>query len=308
MRNGLLIEIAQDEGDPNAIAGHHMEELMLGGHPYARPNNGTKATVESITADDLRQFVRQRFVRARLQVSVVGDVSAAEARELVDRAFGGLPQEVALTAIPPIAPSAKGRTQVVDFPVPQAVVQFAQPGIARADPDFFPAYLVNYALGGGGFSARLMNEVREKRGLVYGIGSDLWTLDAGGMIAGQFQTDPEKVAEAIDIVRAEWRRMASEGPTQQELDDAKTYLLGYYPRNFTTTMETAQVLRSLQTEKLGIDYVTRRQAEISAVTIDDARRAAKRLLDADALTFIVVGPAAQIQLPGAEVVPAETAK
>jgi zinc protease len=258
----------------------------------------------SITAADLKQFVHQRFVRARLVVSIVGDVSPAEANAFVEQAFGGLPQDVPLADVPPVQPSKDGRARVVDFDVPQAIVQFAEPGIPRSDPDFFPAYLVNYVLGGGGFSARLMNEVREKRGLVYGIGTDLWTFDAGGLIAGQFQTDPGKVAQAIDIVRTEWKRMATEGPTQQELDDAKTYLLGYYPRNFTNTMDTAQLLRGLQTEGLGIDYVTRRQKEIAAVTIDDTKRAAKRLFDANALTFVVVGPADQIQLPGAEVVKA----
>ncbi len=302
IRNSQLIDIAEGETDPNTIAGRQMEELMLNGHPYARPSVGTKASVMSITADDLKQFVRQRFVRSRLFVSVVGDVSAAEAKAFVDQAFGKLPQDAALASVLPVAPSKAGRARLVDFPVPQAIVQFAEPGIPRADPDFFPVYLVNYVLGGGGFSARLMEEVREKRGLVYGIGTDLWTFDAGGLIAGQFQTDPGKVAQAIDIVRAEWRRMATEGPTQQELDDAKTYLLGYYPRNFTNTMDTAQLLRGLQVEHLGMDYVTRRQKEIAAVTIDDARRAAKRLFDASQLTFVVVGPADQIQLPGADIV------
>jgi zinc protease len=304
IRNAVLIDIAQGESDPNTIAGRQMEEVMLNPHPYSRPSNGTMASMASITAGDLRLFVRQRFVRARLQVSIVGDVSAAEAKAFVDQAFGALPQDAALASIPPIAPSKTARTRVVDFDVPQAIVQFAEPGIPRSDPDFFSAYLVNYVLGGGGFSSRLMNEVREKRGLVYGIGTDLWTFDAGGLIAGQFQTDPGKVAQALDIVRAEWRRMAAEGPTQAELDGAKTYLLGYYPRNFTTTMSTAQVLRGLQTEDLGIDYVTRRQEEIAAVTIEDARRAAKRLFDPAQLTFIVVGPAEQIKLPDAEVVKA----
>jgi zinc protease len=304
IRNALLIEIAQGESDPNSIAGRQLEELMLGGHPYARPSNGTRASMMSITADDLRQFVRQRFVQSRLHVAIVGAVSAADARDFVEQAFGELPQDATLAEVGPIAPAKAGRARVVDFAVPQAIVQFAQPGIPRSDPDFFPAYLVNYALGGGGFSARLMEEVREKRGLVYGIGTDLWTFDAGGLIAGQFQTDPAKVAEAIGIVRAEWRRMAEQGPTQRELDDAKTYLLGYYPRNFTSTMETARLLRGLQTEGLGIDYVTRRQKEIAAVTLDDARRAAKRLFDAASLTFVVVGPADQIQLPDAEVVKA----
>jgi zinc protease len=191
---------------------------------------------------------------------------------------------------------------VVDFAAPQATILFVQPGIMRRDPDFFAAYLANYVLGGGGFSARLMTEVREKRGLVYGIGSDLWTLDAGGLIAGQFQTDPEKVAEAIRIVRDEWRRMAAEGPDAAELTDAKAYLMGYYPRNFTSTLRAAQALRGVQLEGLGIDYVDRRQKEIAAVTPDDVRRVAKRLLNADQLTFIVVGPAAKIPLEGAEVI------
>ena len=302
IRNSLLVDIAEDEADPNAVAGRAMLKMMIDGHPDARPSKGTKASMTSITADDLRQFVRQRFVRSRLHVSIVGDISPAEAKAFVDQAFGRLPQDAPLHNVPPIEPSKIGRALVVDFPVPQAIVQFAEPGIPRSDPDFFAAYLVNYVLGGGGFSARLMHEVREKRGLVYGIGSDLWTFDAGGLIAGQFQTNPQDVAQAIDIVRAEWQRMANEGPTQAELDDAKTYLLGYYPRNFTSTLETAQLLRSLQTEKLGIDYVTRRQKEIAAVTIEDARRVAKRLFDASQLTFVVVGPADQIQLPGAEVV------
>jgi zinc protease len=304
IRNAVLIDIAQAESDPNSIAGREMEEMMLNGHPYSRPGDGTQASMMSITADDLRQFVHQRFVRSRLHVSIVGDVSAAEAKAFVDQAFGALPEDAPLAEVAPIEPSKAGRTRVVDFDVPQAIVQFAEPGIPRSDPDFFPAYLVNYVLGGGGFSARLMEEVREKRGLVYGIGTDLWTFDAGGLIAGQFQTDPARVAEAIEIVRTEWQRMASEGPTQAELDDAKTYLLGYYPRNFTNTMDTAQLMRGLQTDNLGIDYVTRRQKEIAAVTIEDARRAAKRLFDASQLTFIVVGPADQIQLPGAEVVTA----
>jgi zinc protease len=302
IRNAILIEIAQDEADPNAIAGRDMEQVLLGDHPYARPKNGTRETMSALTAADLKKFVQQRFVRARLHVSVVGDVTAADAKAFVDQAFGTLPLTADLPPVSAIAPNAKGQTRIVDFPLPQAVVQFAEPGIPRSDPDFFATYLVNYVLGGGGFSSRLMSEVREKRGLVYGIGTDLWTFDAGGLIAGQFQTEPAKVAQAIDIVRAEWRRMANEGPTQAELDDAKTYLLGYYPRNFTTTMEAAQVLRGLQTEGLGIDYVTRRQREIAAVTIEDAKRAAKRLFEARALTFVVVGPAKDIKLQGAEVI------
>jgi len=304
IRNHLLIEIAQGEGDPNTIAGRQLEEMVMAGHPYGRPGNGTRESVSSLTAADLKAFVATRFVRSRLHVALVGDVDAAGAKAWVERAFGKLKQDAPLADLPPFTPTNVGKSRIVDFTAPQATILFVQPGIVRKDPDFFPAYLANYVLGGGGFSARLMNEVRDKRGLVYGIGSDLWTMDAGGLIAGQFQTNPGKVVEAIKIVRDEWKRMAAEGPTRQELADAKTYLMGYYPRNFTSTRSAAQALRGLQMEGLGIDYVERRQEEIAAVTEDDVRRVAKRLLNADQLSFIVAGPAAQIPLAGAEVIQA----
>jgi zinc protease len=302
IRNGLLIEIAQGAGDPGYIAGRNLDQMLLDGHPYGRPGNGTTESVSKLTAADLKDFVARRFVRARLHVAIVGDIDATAARAWAQQAFGKLPETADLPDLPPLTPSAKGGARVVDFAAPQATILFAQPGITRSDPDFFAAYLANYSLGGGGFSSRLMTEVREKRGLVYGIGSDLWTMDAGGLIAGQFETDPDKVVEAIRIVRAEWARMAAEGPSAEELENARTYLIGYYPRNFTSTMKTAQALRGLQLEALGIDYVERRQKEIAAVTAADVRRVAARLLDAAQLSFIVVGPAAQIPLDGAEVV------
>lgn len=304
IRNGLLIEIAQGAGDPGYIAGRNLDEMLLDGHPYGRPGNGTTESVSALTAADLKDFAARRFVRGRLHVAIVGDIDAAAAKAWAQQAFGALPQDADLPDLPPLTPSAKGAARVVDFAAPQATILFAQPGITRSDPDFFAAYLANYSLGGGGFSSRLMTEVREKRGLVYGIGSDLWTMDAGGLIAGQFETDPGKVVEAIRIVREEWRRMAAEGPSAEELENAKTYLMGYYPRNFTSTLKTAQALRGLQLEALGIDYVERRQKEIAAVTAADVRRVAAKLLNADQLSFIVVGPAAQIPLDGAEVVTA----
>lgn len=302
IRNYLLVRIAQAEGDPGEIAGRHLDEMVMGAHPYGRPANGTRDSVSSLTAADLKAFAAARFVRARLHVAMVGDIDAAGARAWVERAFGRLPQDAPLPPLPALAPSDAGAARVVDFAAPQATVLFVQPGILRKDPDFFAAYLANYVLGGGGFSARLMREVREKRGLVYGIGSDLWTMDAGGLIGGHFQTDPAKVVEAIGIVRDEWRRMAAEGPGAKELADAKTYLLGYYPRNFSSSLRAAQALRGVQMEGLGIDYVERRQEEIAAVTEADARRVARELFDADRLTFIIVGPAAQIGLDGAEVI------
>jgi zinc protease len=183
----------------------------------------------------------------------------------------------------------KGGLAVIERDIPQTILLFGGPSIKRDDPDFFAAYLVNYTLGGGGFSARLMNEVREKRGLAYGISTDLVTLDHAGAIMGSAQTVAAQAQQVIDLTRAEWAKMQAEGPTQAEIDAAKTYLLGYYAQNFTTTRQAAQTLLGIQMADLGIDYVSRREEEISAVTLDQAKAAAKRILDPAKLVVVAVG-------------------
>jgi len=303
MRVAILAGLRQEDENPSTVASKAWFATYFGTHPYAHSESGTPSGVQAITISDIKAFATEHMVRDRVKVAVAGDINDADLRRYLQQLFTSMPTKtVAVT--PRASEAARPSTNTIPRNEPAPVAVFGFSGPMRLDPDFIPTFVANYIVGGGGFSSRLMDEVREKRGLVYGIGTDLWTFDAGGLIAGQFQTDPDKVAQAIDIVRTEWKRMASEGPTQQELDDAKTYLLGYYPRNFTNTMDTAQLLRGLQTEDLGIDYVTRRQKEIAAVTIDDAKRAAKRLFDASALTFVVVGPADQIKLPDAEVVKA----
>src|SRR5262249_54802056 len=169
------------------------------------------------------------------------------------------------------------------------------PGIKREDPDFFAAYLANYTLGGGGFSSRLTYEIREKRGLTYGIDSDLVTLDHAGAIMGSAQTRSAAAAQVIDLTRAEWAKMQADGPTQEELDAAKTYLLGSYMQNFATTSSAARTLLGIQMEHLPIDYPTRRETEINAVTLDQAKAAAKRLFDPAKLVVLAVGQSPGLQ-------------
>jgi zinc protease len=183
----------------------------------------------------------------------------------------------------------QGGLALIERDIPQTILLFGAPGIKREDPDFFAAYLANYTLGGGGFSSRLMSEVREKRGLAYGIDTDLVTLDHAGAIMGSAQTVAAQAGQVIDLTRAEWAKMQAEGPTQEELDAAKTYLLGYYAQNFTTTGAAARTLLGIQMEGLGIDYVTRRETEINAVTLDQAKAAAKRLFDPARLVVVAVG-------------------
>jgi zinc protease len=289
MRRQFLIAIDGEQRDPNSAAFRVLEKKLLGDHPYARSNYGTQATMSALTADDLRQFVKDRLTREHLYVAAAGDINPADLGKLVDRAFAGLPAKGAPLDIPEAHVVAKGSLAVVERNIPQAVVLFAQPGVKRNDKDFFATFLMNYVLGGGGFSSRLMTELREKRGLTYGIDTDLVTLDHVGFINGRFETPNAKVKESLDLMREEWRHMAEAGPGPQELEAARDYLLGYYPRNLTTTSKAADTLLGIQMDHLGIDYMERRRKEISAVTLDDVKRVAKKLLSADALTIVVAG-------------------
>jgi zinc protease len=219
---------------------------------------------------------------------VVGDITAAEVGPMLDRLFGDLPEGG--PDLPPAAePALAGQLSVIDLAIPQSVVAFAQPGIPRDDPDFIPAFVMNHILGGGGFGSRLTEELREQRGLTYGIGVSLATSDYGPLIAGRFSTANARAAEALALIRAEWTRMAEEGVTQAELDAAKRYLTGAYPLRFDGYGRIANQLLGLQIDGLGLDYVNRRNALVEAVTREDIARVARRLLDPDRLTFIVVG-------------------
>ncbi len=288
VRGQVLANIASDARDPQAIAGRVFDRLAWGDHPYGSSGDGTEESVRGLTRDDLLAAHRATLARDRVFVGAAGDITAEELGLLIDRLVAGLPAEGA-----PMPPRgqwlAGGGVTVEPFPVPQSLVLFGHEGIPRDDPDFFAAYLLNEIIGGGRFSARLMTELREKRGLTYGVGTYLAPWDLGNVYMGQFQSDNARVAEAIALVRAEWARMAGEGVTPQELEVAKTYQTGSYPLRFDGNAPIARILVGMQMQGLPIDYVTNRNAYIEAVTVEDIARVAARILRADDLRFVVVG-------------------
>ncbi len=289
MRRQFLIEIDGETRDPDDAAYRALEKALLGDHPYARSDYGSKESMSALTADDLRQFMKDRLTRDHLRVGAAGDINAADLGKLVDRAFGGLPATGKPIDVPEAKAATTGSVSVLTRNIPQATVLFAQPSIKRNNKDFFAVYLMNYALGSGGFSSRLMHEMREKRGLTYGISTNLVTMEHVGFLAGRYETPNAKVKETLDLLRTEWRRMAAEGPTSTELNDARAYMLGYYASNMTTTSKAASTLLGIQMDHLGIDYIERRRQQIEAVTLDDVKRVAKQLLDDKALTIVVTG-------------------
>ena len=221
-------------------------------------------------------------------MAAVGDISADQLTALLDRLLSELPESG--RALPSkVDYGLGGGTTVVDFDTPQSVAIFGQRGIERDHPDFFAAYLVNQILGGGSFESRLMEEVREKRGLTYGVYSYLLPKDFSNLYIGRVASANNRIAEAIAVIRAEWARMASSGVTQDELRRAKTYLTGSYPLRFDGNGPIANIMVGMQMQGLPVAYITSRNDKINAVTLEDANRVAQQLLDPEGLHFVVVG-------------------
>jgi zinc protease len=209
---------------------------------------------------------------------------------MLDRVFGGLPVQPDLKPVANVSPQGLGRRVVVNVDVPQAVVTFGGPGIARKDPDFMAAYIVNHILGGGSFSSRLYQEVREKRGLAYSVYDSLVWLNHSALFLGGTATRADRASETLEVIDREIHRLAVEGPTERELAEAKAYLNGSFVLNLDTSSKIASLLVQLQLDGLGIDYFTRRPEMINAVTLEDTRRVAKRMLDGGMLVTIAGRP------------------
>lgn len=288
VRGQVLSGLASDATDPSSIAGETFNALAFGKHPYGSEDSGTPESVAALTRDDLIEAKARTMARDRLHVAAVGDITPEQLGQVLDRLFGDLPEMGA--PLPGRATwQAPGGVKIVDFDSPQSVVVFGQSGMRRDDPDFFAAYILNEILGGSRFSARLMTEVREKRGLTYGIGTYLMPMAYGQALMGQVATANATAGQAIDLIRQEWARMAKDGVSAEELAATKTYLTGSYPLRFDGNGQIAEILVGMQMDGLSPDYITTRNAKIEAVTEEDIKRVAARLLTPDALQFVVVG-------------------
>jgi zinc protease len=288
IRAQMITALKRETTSPNHIGSQLWWRTAFPNHPYSLPTNGTLESVPTITRDDLVAYTGRALARDNLKVGVVGDIDAETLGVMLDRVFGSLPAKAQLRPVPQVRPEAAGKRLEVQLDVPQTVVSFGGSGIPRKDPDFIPAYIVNHILGGGSFSSRLYSEVREKRGLAYSVYSYLLPLDAAALFMGGTQTRADKAHETVALIEQEIKRLAEEGPTVDELDRAKSYIQGSYALSFDTSTKIAAQLVQLQVDDLGIDYWERRNSLIEAVTLDDVKRVARRLLDGGVL-FTMVG-------------------
>jgi len=288
VRAQVLSGLAGDEKNPNTIASDVFNAAAFGDHPYGSSSDGTVESVAALTQDDMFDAHRNALTRDRLFVAIVGDTTAEAVGEMLDDLLGALPAEG------PAAPDdvdfgLAGGVTVVDFDTPQAVALFGHKGLKRDDDDFFAAFIINHVLGAGGFESRLMTEVREKRGLTYGISTFLVPKFHAEMMLGSVASSNATIAEAIDVTRTEWARMADEGMSAEELAVAKTYLTGEYPLRFDGNAEIAKIMVGMQMIGLPPEYVVNRNDYVEAVTLEEINRVASELLQPDDLHFVVVG-------------------
>ncbi|MCP5075803.1 MAG: insulinase family protein [Rhodobacteraceae bacterium] len=284
----VLSGLKSDESDPDAIAWKTMNGIAFGDHPYGRAMDGTIESVTALTPDDMGVAHRAGLTRDHLVVGVVGDVTAAELGPMLDALLGDLP-ETGADLPPRIEFEAPGGTAVIEFDTPQSVAIWAHKGIDRHDPEFMSTYVMMHILGGGGFGSRLTDEVREKRGLTYGVYSYLAPLDHSNYAGGGVSSANDRIGEAIEVIRAEWARMATGDVTAEELQMAQQYLTGSYPLRFDSNAKIARTLVGMQLDFLPIDYVNTRNDKVNALTLEQVSEAARRLLDPEALQFVVVG-------------------
>ena len=288
VRAQVLSNIRSDATDPGSIAAETFAAEAFGDHPYGTPVDGTSESVQALTRDDLLAAHDATLARDRVVAAAVGDIDAEGLGELLDDLLGDLPAEGA--PMPePVEVGLEPGVEVVPFDTPQSVVLFGHEGIMRDDPDYIAAYVLSEILGGSGFDTRLMEEIRVKRGLTYGIYSYLAPNELAATIRGQVATANATAGEVVEAVREEWRRMAEEGVTEAELEEAKTYLTGAYPLRFDGNGTIADILVGMQITGLPPSYVTERNALVEALTVEDMARVAERILHPEELAFVVVG-------------------
>lgn len=289
VRAQTLASLRYQQNDPGTMASRRYMAEAFPGHPYANPIGGTPETVGAITRDDIVTLHRRLLATGHLKIAAVGDISEADLGRRIDATFGSLPRTPELHAVPATEMTGIGRRVVSDLDVPQSVIRFGFRGASWRDPDFIGAYVLNHIFGGGAFTSRLFQEVRERRGLAYSVGTSLVSYRRACMTWGYTATKNERVAECLEVIGSEMRRLSDEGPSDDELGKAKDYLVGSYALGFDTSTKIAHQLVQIAFENLGLDYIRRRNDLVAAVTQSDIREAAARTLGSGEMLTVIVG-------------------
>ncbi len=289
VRSQLVAELKRDQNEPDSMAARAFREAAFPGHPYGRPVRGELSSIETLSRPDLVALRERLFAKQDLKIAVVGAIDAQTLSDHLDATFGAFALANDLSPVAPVEIAHVGTRKVIPLDIPQTTIRFGRPGVSKRDPDYFAVVVANHILGGGSFTARLFHEVREKRGMAYSVYSQLNEYEQCPMLIGAAATKNERAGEALKLIEEEVRRFADEGPTEDELDKAKKFLIGSYALRFDTSTKIASQLVHLQMDGFEPSYLDERNGKIAAVGLEDCKRAASRLLGDGGLLVTMVG-------------------
>lgn len=285
--------ILKGQEQPYTQASLLLDRMLYPDHPYGVPENGTLESLPRITVADLRQFYAESLRAPDMVLAVAGDISLTQLQGLLDRHLASLdPTPSTRPAIPEVAqdqPAKPPTTQHLEMDIPQTTLMLGAIAISRQDPDYYAFYVLNQLLGGSGLTSRLSLELREKRGLTYGVYSDFSPLSKGGPFIIAMQTKTESVQESLDLIHKALQQMVEETVTEEELEAVVRYLTGSFPLHLDGLGKLAAIWGRIGYYQLGSDYLDKWPARVKAVTREDIRRVARRLLDRSRFYTVTVG-------------------
>ena len=297
IRSQILGEMASDNDDPGHVAMKAFNQLVFHGHPYRWPLNGTEESLGKITHADVLNFYAKEYTPGQVILTVVGDVTIEQVTGLVQTHFGAWKKVSSPTRnVKNASPVEKKTIQLIEKDLTQSNVILGHGGISRTNPDFYAVTVMNYVLGAGGFSSRLMDSIRDKQGLVYGIMSHFDARLMPGSFWINFQTRTEATNQAIQSVLAEIKSIREAPVSDQELSEAKSFLMGSFPLRLDSTAKLAQVLAQVEFYGLGFEYFSQYPKWIERVTKEDVQRVAKQYLNPQRYALVVVGNVAKAKL------------
>jgi len=284
----LIAGIREAEADPGTVADKAFYRALYGPHPYAHDEAGDPAAIGKLTRDNIQAFYRAHYSAPNAVIALMGDISRVEAEAIAARLAGGLSRAAAVPALPQPAPAA-AQEQRIAFPSTQSHVLVGAVGVARSDPDFFPLYVGNYVLGGGGFDSRLMREVRDKRGYAYSAYSYFMPMMQAGPFQLGLQTKLAQTDDALKVAKDTLRQFIAEGPSEAELTQAKANLTGGFPLRIDSNRKILEYLSLIGFYKLPLDYLDTWVGKVNAVDVATVKQAFASHIDPDKLVTVIVG-------------------
>ena len=284
----LISGIREAEADPGTVADKAFYRALYGTHPYAHDEAGDPAAIEKLTRSDLQAFYRTHYSAPNAVIALMGDISRAEAEAIATRLAAGLSKAARVAELPKPVPAPVSDARIA-HPSTQSHVLVGAVGMARGDPDFFPLYVGNYVLGGGGFDSRLMKEVRDKRGYAYSASSYFMPMQEAGPFQLGLQTKTEQTDAALKVARDTLRQFIAEGPSEAELTQAKSNLTGGFPLRIDSNKKILDYLSVIGFYNLPLDYLDTWVDKVNAVDVTAVKQAFARRLDVDKLVTVVVG-------------------